>query len=517
MKKTITIVICSLLLGCSPDSSSNERETIAVIGASDIDQYFESVKSHSAELRSFLGRFPKGADLHNHLDGSIYAETYIAWAAADGKCVRLTTMSLSLPPCDQEGDELPVADVINDVGIVNELIDSLSVRNYGLRPISGHDQFFGTFGRFYAATVGREADMLADTTARASRQNILYLELMQTFGMEEAIAIGKDHKEFADLGDLDALLTNPALEDLVATTQSKTDAVERDLKHLQQCNGSEPADGCDVKVRYLATVLRSFSRSEVAAQVLLAFKLVERDSRYVGLNLAMPEDMPSILADYSWQMELIRELAKRFPVAAQGVTLHAGELALGLVPPRDLRFHIGEAVNVAGAKRIGHGTSVAYENDFETLLRTMSEREILVEINLTSEQIILGVVGDEHPIGLFRRYDVPIALSTDDEGVARGDLTQEYQIAVEMENISYAELKQLSRNSLAYSFLPGDGLFTTISDASPVAACEKEVLGSKVPSVTCSAFLTKSEKAQAQWELERRFREFDTTYMWPVK
>ena len=69
MKKTITIVICSLLLGCSPDSSSNERETIAVIGASDIDQYFESVKSHSAELRSFLGRFPKGADLHNHLDG----------------------------------------------------------------------------------------------------------------------------------------------------------------------------------------------------------------------------------------------------------------------------------------------------------------------------------------------------------------------------------------------------------------------------------------------------------------
>ncbi len=40
MKKTITIVICSLLLGCSPDSSANERETIAVIGTGDLGDSF---------------------------------------------------------------------------------------------------------------------------------------------------------------------------------------------------------------------------------------------------------------------------------------------------------------------------------------------------------------------------------------------------------------------------------------------------------------------------------------------
>ncbi len=40
MKKTITIVTCSLLLGCSPDSSSNERETIAVIGTGDLGDSF---------------------------------------------------------------------------------------------------------------------------------------------------------------------------------------------------------------------------------------------------------------------------------------------------------------------------------------------------------------------------------------------------------------------------------------------------------------------------------------------
>lgn len=30
---------------------------------------------------------PKGGDLHNHLSGAIYAETFIQWAAQGGLCV----------------------------------------------------------------------------------------------------------------------------------------------------------------------------------------------------------------------------------------------------------------------------------------------------------------------------------------------------------------------------------------------------------------------------------------------
>ena len=40
MKKSIAILICSLLLGCSPDTSSDERETIAVIGTGDLGDSF---------------------------------------------------------------------------------------------------------------------------------------------------------------------------------------------------------------------------------------------------------------------------------------------------------------------------------------------------------------------------------------------------------------------------------------------------------------------------------------------
>src|ERR671936_387731 len=55
-------------------------------------------------------------------------------------------------------------------------------------------------------------------------------------------------------------------------------------------------------------------------------------------------------------MQIIRFLAGDVPVA-----LHAGELWLGLVPPADLAFHIRQAIEIAGARRIGHGVSIAFE------------------------------------------------------------------------------------------------------------------------------------------------------------
>ncbi|HET8645037.1 MAG TPA: adenosine deaminase, partial [Vicinamibacteria bacterium] len=46
--------------------------------------YLDSIRHSPPLLRSFLSAFPKGADLHNHLSGAIYAESYIAHAAEAG-------------------------------------------------------------------------------------------------------------------------------------------------------------------------------------------------------------------------------------------------------------------------------------------------------------------------------------------------------------------------------------------------------------------------------------------------
>jgi hypothetical protein len=39
-------------------------------------RYLDSVHSQPSLLLAFLRRMPKGSDLHNHLDGAIYAEQW---------------------------------------------------------------------------------------------------------------------------------------------------------------------------------------------------------------------------------------------------------------------------------------------------------------------------------------------------------------------------------------------------------------------------------------------------------
>ena len=151
----------------------------------------------------------------------------------------------------------------------------------------------------------------------------------------------------------------------------------------------------------------------------------------------------------------------------------------------------------------------------------MAAKHVAVEINLTSNDEILGVRGEDHPFRLYRAAGVPLVLSTDDEGGSRIDLTHEYLRAASTYGLRYADLKQLSRDSLTYSFLPGaslwrvtDGRVTDgrVTDgraaAVPVAACAADIPGLRAGPV-CAGLLARSEKARLQWRLEAEFRRFE--------
>jgi adenosine deaminase len=148
---------------------------------------------------------------------------------------------------------------------------------------------------------------------------------------------------------------------------------------------------------------------------------------------------------------------------------------------------------------------VMYEDRPEALLDEMAQRHVMVEINLTSNDVILGIHGAGHPLPLYLKHGVPVALSTDDEGVSRIDLTHEYVRAAEDFGLSYATLKQMARNSLTYSFLPGDSLWAS-------TACRNQLLGDDHPGSTCQRFLDSSAKASAQWELEHRLHTFEEAH-----
>ena len=204
-------------------------------------------------------------------------------------------------------------------------------------------------------------------------------------------------------------------------------------------------------------MFRNAPKELVFAQTLFGFELASADPRIVAINFVGAEDDVIAMADYAEHMRMIGFLRALYPNVH--VSLHAGELAPGLVPPEGLCCHVRLAVEQALADRIGHGVDLMYEDRPYDLLKHMADKGVLVETNLTSNKVILGVEGKTHPFATYRKFGVPVALSTDDEGVSRIDLTHEYVSAVEDFGLTYAELKELVRNSLEYSFLPGPSLW----------------------------------------------------------
>jgi len=186
-----------------------------------------------------------------------------------------------------------------------------------------------------------------------------------------------------------------------------------------------------------------------------------------------------------------------------------------MVPPDDLRFHVRSAVEVANAERIGHGVDVMQEDHPYDLLKEMAAKRIMTEINLNSNDVILNVKGADHPLPLYRLYHVPVALSTDDEGVSRINLTHEYVRAAISYPLTYSDFKNMVRTSLEHSFLPGESLWEQSGPwenyAHARTACRAQ-LGREQATGACAALLEGSEKARQQFELERRFEAFESTF-----
>jgi adenosine deaminase len=457
----LTLVVLFLVpqsLQAAPRGS--ERQTV---------RYFESIRHQPAFLRPFLQAFPKGGDLHSHLGGALYGETLLAWAAEDGLCADMSVPALRTPepgkPCVDQTDPtgkplgwISAKDVAASATLTDTLVDGISMRSYVPTPgWSGHDQFFVTFERMDARPE-RFGDMLAAVSARAGRQNLHYLELMTSLNRGSVYQAALATPWADDLATVYAnLMSGPLgnnMEALIKEAQEALDYGESQRRTKLGCDTTTPDPGCAVEIRYLYQVIRVGPKAGTFAGFIFGFELAKRDTRVVGINLVAPEDDPTAIANYTLNMEMIDLLwQQKGPI---NISLHAGELTLGLVPPRDLSFHIRQAIEIGHAKRIGHGIDIPYEHDMVGLLTKMRDEKILVEINLTSNDVILGIKGDDHPFNLYRASGVPMALSTDDEGVSRIDLTHEYMRAVETYGLTYLELKHLSRNSLAYSFLSPD-------------------------------------------------------------
>ncbi len=469
-------------------------------------RYMESIRQQPPLLLAFLRGMPKGGDLHNHLAGAVYAESLIDYAAENGMCVDRTSSFVIAPPCDSSCERFtskPLAScAYGDHVLYNSLIDAWSMRNFRAGDDSGHDHFFATFDKFYPAMINHNGDAIAEAAARAAEDHLQYVELMHTADGNAAAQLGAKVGWDDDLAKLRQKLMNGGMAEIVAETRAQLNLDEMRMHSVLRCGTNNEDDGCGVTVRYLYQVLRGLPKEQVFAQMVLGFELVKSDPRFVGLNLVMPEDWYTPMHDFDLHMNMLDYLTATYPEVQ--IALHAGELTLGLVPPEGLRFHIRKSIERGHARRIGHGVDVMYEQNPTRLLKEMAAYDVLVEICLTSNDVILGVRGKEHPLPVYRKYGVPVALATDDEGVSRIDLTHEYVRAVETYGLSYGDLKQMARESLEHSFLPGLSLWSSMKPSKPVAACAVSWT-----SASCKKFLDGSERARVQWKLEEEFGEFE--------
>ena len=428
-------------------------------------KYLESVRQQPPLLLAFLQHMPKGGDLHVHLGGAVYAESMIDWASENALCVDRSVSKLIHAACDSCETYRPKPSVrcaYQDHVLYNQLVDAWSMRNWRGPEESGHDHFFATFERFGPALEKHVGNALAEIASRAAADHLQYVELMHTADGAQAAILGDKIGWNDDFGKLRDKLLEGGLKDVVSTVRTQLDADEARQKELLRCGGAQPDAGCEVTIRYLYQVLRGLPREQVFAQILLGFELAKTDPRFVGFNLVMPEDWYVPMHDFDLHMRIIETLRKSYPGVR--ISLHAGELAMGLVPPEGLRFHIRESVERAGAERIGHGVAVMNENQPFGLLQELAQKGVLVEICLTSNDVILGVSGDRHPLPVYMKYGVPVALATDDEGVSRSDMTHEYLRAVEGYGLSYGDLKRMARASLEHSFLRGDSIWRKGAD-----------------------------------------------------
>ena len=480
------------------DSATLREELVA--------KQFEVLRQNPEELRAFFLAMPKGGDIHNHLTGAVYAEYLIDQASAGDLCINLENYTVSANYCGSDNSE-PVEDAYSNSTLYGQIIDAWSMRDSELLDESKRDHFFNSFGTFGGATSNTSA-LLAYIRSSAFRENVAYLEIMTGAGSAAANLGSK-----VGWDDNLSIFYNRLVDNgLYSVAQSLSDYInETDSGSLSILeNRDDP--GSNVTVRYILAATRTMPKERVFGQLAAAFDAANRSSLSVGVNLLSPEDNWNARVNYSLQMEMVGFLHSIYPNV--NIALHAGELNLGLVPPDDLRFHIKEAVEIGRASRIGHGVDIMWELNSDQTLKEMAKNRVAIEIMPVSNQIILGVTGEDHPFPIYFEQGVPIVLASDDPGVLRTDLSEQFvTIAREYPDIKYIDFKKFVRNSIEYSFLQGRGIWSSQGDYSKLAAeCCGCIPGSKGANAKCKSFLDSNDKAKIEWKLEGDLAAFEKNY-----
>ncbi|MEM1248507.1 MAG: hypothetical protein AAGK22_19175 [Acidobacteriota bacterium] len=420
-----------------------------------------SVRDDRAELERFLATFPVGGDLHHHLGGSVPVEHLIRMATDRGLCLPRsedTVWALVAPAAGGcPAGARPVAEAAVDETFRAEIEGRWTMRKYlsnapSVDRQAANDHFFDSFGKFTPA-LGDFPRTLAVVRNAAAAQGTLYIETSTGGRAGPALGLAVEAVRWSeDFGALRERLLESA--EFQRARERSVDAFATVLERSEEILGCEtPAaqPGCDVFVRLQVHAMRTSSPLSVFAQTLLSYEVSSRLPEVVGINLVAPEHDPVSVRDYDLHMKMHATLGPLYPDV--GRALHAAEFSEDQARRLGTTDHLEKALSVARAQRIGHGVSLDAEQRRAWVLETLRERGVAVELNLRSNEELLGVLGRDHPLPDYLAAGVPIVLSTDDAGLMLTTQREQFRLALQYPEVGYAELKRFAYNSLRYSFL----------------------------------------------------------------
>ena len=459
MKKSLILLLTLLLINqlaiCQTPNSTFEK----------IDKYINEIRNNESRLRQFLAEFPKGGDLHHHYSGSVYAETYLKYIEEQDLYINTRTFDVADSKRNPRAEWSKVSSIKSDgywQDVRVKIIESWSKLYFSYLSNPSDEHFFSTFGKFEIAKNGTFNEGLKELKRRAISENVSYIETMfKSTGFFDPFDKDKEYnRRLLNLQKNKDSLTHAILTSLHDYYISVEDSVlvsksKKHNKFIEMLHKNNKIDDQFFTMRYQNYFIRVLDPITTFKSFLLAFYSANTSDLIVGVNIVAPENNPTSMKDYWLHMQIFKFLKEMYPHVK--TAMHAGELTLGLVKPEDLKYHIHQAIFIANANRIGHGVDIAYEKNSEKILEHMASNKIAIEINLTSNDFILGVNKTQHPLLLYRDFNVPIVISTDDAGVLRTDLTEQYLILLkDYPSISYGDIKQFAFNSITFSFIEND-------------------------------------------------------------
>jgi len=450
MKFTLTILLSTLL-------------TIAT--AQPVARYFESIRNNEAALTAFFSQMPKGGDLHHHYSGSIYAEPLLKRAVDENFYVNTTTMQVAKDkPADGNWEQFSALQNRGELAMYKEkIMQKWSVKDYNNVDYPSDKLFFESFDKLWPAAAGHFEQGLLELKNRAVKENLSYIETQLTIIPSSINTAGLIkynvllHEAEAAKNEQAIFAILDTLYNYLAQNNIAGDANNFNTNFVAKLHQSLKIDDARFTMRYQNFVLRFMEPVDLFKNFILAFISADNSPLINGVNIVSPEDGETSLKDYWLHMMMYKYCHARYPNVKYA--MHAGELTLGLVEPEELTWHIRAAVYTAKANRIGHGVDIAYEDSCYETLRYMAANKIAVEINLVSNEFILKVKENRHPITLYKKFGVPIVISTDDAGILRTNMTEQFVLlAKRYAAFSYADIKQLVYNSIQYSFIEDPAL-----------------------------------------------------------